>query len=57
VIRKEVLDRYPEVGRVLGLLEGKISDAEMTEMNYLVDEERRDPKDVAREFLEREGLL
>ncbi len=57
VVRKEILERYPEVGEVLGRLAGQISDAEITEMNYLVDEERRDPKEVAREFLKRKGLI
>ncbi len=29
----------------------------MTEMNYQVDFEDKQPEDVAREFLEQEGLL
>lgn len=57
VVRKAILEAHPEVGEVLGRLAGQISDAEMTEMNYLVDEERRDPEDVALEFLKRKGLL
>lgn len=57
VVRKEVVERYPEVAAVLGLLAGRISDEKMTQMNYLVDEERRDPKDVAQEFLKKEGLI
>ncbi|MBC7217732.1 MAG: glycine/betaine ABC transporter substrate-binding protein [Candidatus Caldatribacterium sp.] len=57
VVRGEIVERYPEVAEVLGRLAGRITDEEMTEMNYLVDEERRDPKDVARDFLEREGLI
>lgn len=57
VVRKETLDRYPVIAEVLSRLEGQISNEEMTEMNYLVDEKLMDPKDVAREFLERKGLL
>lgn len=57
VVREEILKRHPEVAEVLGLLAGRITDAEMTRMNYLVDEERRDPRDVALEFLKEEGLI
>jgi len=57
VVRKETLDRYPVIAEVLSRLEGQISNEEMTEMNYLVDEKLMDPRDVAREFLERKGLL
>lgn len=57
VVRGEILKRHPEVAEVLGLLAGRITDAEMTRMNYLVDEERRDPRDVALEFLKEEGLI
>jgi len=57
VVRKETLDKYPVIAEVLGRLEGQISNEEMTEMNYLVDEKLMDPRDVAREFLERKGLL
>lgn len=57
VVRKATLEKYPIIAEVLGKLEGQITDEEMTEMNYLVDEELRDPKDVAREFLEKKGLL
>ncbi|MEN3186864.1 MAG: glycine betaine ABC transporter substrate-binding protein [Atribacterota bacterium] len=57
VVRKATLEKYPVIAEVLRRLGGKITDEAMTEMNYLVDEEFRDPKDVAREFLERNGLL
>jgi osmoprotectant transport system substrate-binding protein len=57
VVRKATLEKYPVIAEVLGRLQGLITDEVMTEMNYLVDEELRDPKDVAREFLEKRGLL
>ncbi|MCX7667838.1 MAG: glycine/betaine ABC transporter substrate-binding protein [Atribacterota bacterium] len=57
VVRKATLEKYPVIAEVLKQLEGKITDEAMTEMNYLVDEKFRDPKDVAREFLEKNGLL
>ncbi|HET9529210.1 MAG TPA: glycine betaine ABC transporter substrate-binding protein, partial [Blastocatellia bacterium] len=51
VARREALDRHPEIREALGGLAGKISDDEMRRLNYSVDGEGRDPKDVAREFL------
>lgn len=57
IIRNEVLNKYPEIEEVLNRLAGQISDEEMTEMNYLVEKENQDPKDVATEFLREKGLL
>jgi glycine betaine/choline ABC-type transport system substrate-binding protein len=57
IVRTETLDKYPEIADVLGVLTGQISDSEMTEMNYQVDELKRDAADVAREFLVSKGLL
>ncbi len=51
VIRKETLERYPELGSALESLAGKLTDAEMRRLNYGVDGEHRDAKEVAREFL------
>jgi osmoprotectant transport system substrate-binding protein len=56
VTRGETLARHPEVGRALDGLAGKISDAEMRALNYAVDGEHRDVKDVVREFLRGKGL-
>lgn len=57
LIREETLKKYPELEKVLNKLEGKINDDEMTQMNYLVEKEKKDPKDVAMEFLKSKGLL
>jgi glycine betaine/choline ABC-type transport system substrate-binding protein len=56
VLRGATLARHPEVGRALDQLAGKISDQDMQQMNYAVDGQHRDSKDVAREFLQRKGL-
>jgi osmoprotectant transport system substrate-binding protein len=56
VIRRQVLERHPEVGRALDELAGKISDRDMQEMNYAVDGKHRDIKEVVREFLHSKGL-
>jgi glycine betaine/choline ABC-type transport system substrate-binding protein len=51
IIRKEMLALHPEVGRVLSELAGKISDDDMRQLNYAVDGQHRDVKQVVREFL------
>jgi len=56
LVREEILEMYPELIDVLAMLEGQISNEEMTRMNYLVDIENEDPQDVAREYLEEKGL-
>ncbi|MBZ9686156.1 glycine/betaine ABC transporter substrate-binding protein [Clostridium estertheticum] len=57
LIREETLKKYPELESVLNVLQGRISDEEMTKMNYLVEGEKKDPKNVAVEFLKGKGLL
>ncbi|HFU4433627.1 TPA: ABC transporter permease/substrate-binding protein [Streptococcus suis] len=57
LLSKETLEKYPELEQVLGVLAGKISTEEMTQMNYAVDVEGKLAEQVAREYLEREGLL
>ncbi|HLR53853.1 MAG TPA: ABC transporter permease/substrate-binding protein [Pseudogracilibacillus sp.] len=57
LMREETLDEYPELEEILNQLAGKISDKEMREMNYEVDFEDQPPREVAKDFLENEGLL
>jgi glycine betaine/choline ABC-type transport system substrate-binding protein len=56
LVRQETLDMYPELVGVLGKLDGMISNDEMTYMNYLVEVEKMDPKEVASDFLTEKGL-
>jgi osmoprotectant transport system permease protein len=51
VVRSAAMARRPEIRNALARLQGKVSAAAMRRMNYAVDAERRDPADVAREFL------
>jgi len=51
VIRQQAVQRHPEIARALADLDGKISDAEMQQMNYAVDAQHRDTQDVVRDFL------
>jgi glycine betaine/choline ABC-type transport system substrate-binding protein len=52
VARAATLLRYPAVDRVLRRLGGRITAEVMRRMNHEVDGLRRDPRDVARRFLE-----
>ncbi len=57
LIKKETIDKYPEIEGVLEQLTGQIQDEDMIKMNYLVDVKKEDPKAVAKEFLTKKGLL
>ncbi|MFD0868217.1 Osmoprotectant-binding protein [Chlamydia abortus] len=57
VIRKEVLEQHPELNDIIGQLVGKIDEDTMTSLNYEVDINKRSEKAVAREFLNKLGLL
>jgi osmoprotectant transport system substrate-binding protein len=53
IIREETLAHHSEVRHVLNELAGKISDADMRQLNYAVDGQHQDVKQVVREFLSR----
>lgn len=56
IVRRDTLARHPQVRAALNELAGKISDEEMRRMNYAVDGEHRDVREVVREFLRAKGL-
>jgi osmoprotectant transport system substrate-binding protein len=51
IVRRETLQRHPEVGEALRRLSGRISAEEMRRMNYAVDGEKKDAEAVVRDFL------
>lgn len=53
VIRKRIADAKPDVVRVLSMLGGKLTTAQMRAMNLRVDAQAESPTDVARDFLDR----
>jgi osmoprotectant transport system substrate-binding protein len=57
VIREQTLREHPEVGPALAELAGKISDDAMRRMNYVVDGQHRDAKEVVQEFLRSQRLI
>src|SRR5580693_7011878 len=52
VISEQTMAHHPELKPALDELAGKISDAEMRQLNYAVDGQHRDVKQVVREFLQ-----
>jgi osmoprotectant transport system substrate-binding protein len=56
VVREQTLAEHPEVKQALDDLAGKISDGEMRQLNYAVDGQKRDVKEVVREFLRSKNL-
>jgi len=56
VVRRDTLERHPELRAVLRALGSRISEAEMRRMNYAVDGEHRDVAQVVREFRQAKGL-
>lgn len=57
VFRQQTEQQHPEVAQAIAELGGKISDEEMQQLNYALDGQHRDVKDVAHEFLRRKGLI
>ena len=56
IIRQQMLVRHPEVKQALDDLAGKISDDDMRQLNYAVDGQKRDVKEVVQEFLKKKDL-
>jgi osmoprotectant transport system substrate-binding protein len=57
VVRKDALDANPKIADVLNQVSAVLDEAAMTEMNYKVDGEKEEPKDVARAFLKARGIV
>ncbi len=57
VVRQQTEQQHPEMAQAIAKLGGKISDQEMQQLNYALDGQHRDVKDVAHEFLRSKGLI
>ena len=57
VARQAALDRHPKLREVLKQLGGILTVEAMRKLNFAVDGEKRQPKDVAREFLRSKGIV
>ena len=57
IVRKDTLEKYPQLLDTLQKLNGLISEAEMQQMNYEVEVNGREDSEVARQFLLSKGLV
>lgn len=57
LVRKDTLEKHPELEKVLNMLAGQIDDETMRELNYKVDKLNEKPEDVSIEFLKSKGLI
>lgn len=57
IVRQATLKKYPEVKKAIAQLSGRITADEMRQLNYLVEGELQDIKDVVREFRKSKGLV
>lgn len=57
LIRSETLKKHPELKEILNKLAGKLDDRAMAELNAQVDVEKKKAKDVAKTWLQQEGLM
>ncbi|MEA3423316.1 MAG: glycine betaine ABC transporter substrate-binding protein [Bacillota bacterium] len=57
ILNDEAFENYPDAVEALRMLEGQISEDEMQEMNYLIDEEGLSERKVAEDFLRNKGLI
>lgn len=57
VIRQDILAQSPEIEEILNQVANKINDETMAQLNLQVDQEQKEPADVAQAFLQEQGLL
>ena len=57
VVRQDVLDMYPQIAETLNKLSPKITNEEISALNWEVDGKGREVDEVAREWLQKQGLV
>lgn len=57
IVRNDTLDKYPELKEAIIKLENVITESEMAKLNYLVETDGKDEKNVAEEFLKEKGII
>lgn len=57
VVRQEILDKNPKIKEVLNALAPKLTNQTMQRLNYEVSGKKREPAEVAKDFLTKEGLF
>ena len=56
-MKEALLKKHPELEGILNKLSGKITESQMSQMNYQVGVEGEPAAQVARDFLVKEGLM
>lgn len=56
-MKEALLKKHPELEGILNKLAGKITESQMSKMNYQVGVEGKPAAQVARDFLVKEGLI
>ncbi|MEO7761123.1 MAG: glycine betaine ABC transporter substrate-binding protein [Casimicrobiaceae bacterium] len=57
VVRKEVLDANPKIAEVANKVSSLLDEATMSALNFKVDGEKMEPRDVASDFLKSKGII
>jgi osmoprotectant transport system substrate-binding protein len=57
VVRSDVLKKYPKIEKILNEVSASLDVETMRELNGQVDLDQEDPEDVAKEYLEEEGIV
>jgi len=57
VVRKDALDANPKIAEVLNNVSAMLNETNMAEMNYKVDGDKMEPRDVAHDFLKAKGVV
>lgn len=57
VVRTQLLKTHPQLMEIFDMVENSLTDKEMAEMNYEVENHGAGPKETAMKFLEEKGLI
>ncbi|GCE45005.1 putative transporter permease [Rhodococcus wratislaviensis] len=57
MVRDEIIDRYPVIADLLGVVSERLTDDLMQELNGRVDIDGEDPADVVYDWLKSESLV
>ncbi len=57
VVRKDILEKYPELEKALMKMENIITEEEMAKLNYKVESEGLDEVNVAQDFLKEKNII
>ena len=57
VVREDALEEYPGLEEALMKMDGILTDQDMAELNYKLEAEGMDEKQIARDYLTEKGLI